>query len=136
MRTFIANIVVLSAVNSDDYITGTAIDGNISINYSVAASSVNERLFLPESQLVVTGKLRLAKELATVNVWIAKVIAVVSIPDPTSDETAASEPEVLAEEIEVEPIPVATPALSPTQKAAATRAAKKAAKAKAAPVAA
>jgi hypothetical protein len=136
MRTFTANIIILSAVTSDNSIAGTAVDGNTAINYSVAANSVNERLFLPESQLVVTGKLRLAKELATVNMWIAKVIAVVSIPDPTPDETAASEPEVLTEEILVETTPIETPALSPTQKAAATRAAKKAAKAKAVPVAA
>jgi hypothetical protein len=116
MRTFTANIIILSAVIADNFITGTAIDGNTAINYSVAANSVNERLFLPESQLVITGKLRLAAELATVNIWIAKVVAVISIPVPTANETTAIE--------------TATPAapLSRAQKAAATHAAKKATK--------
>lgn len=116
MGTFTSNLIVLSAQVSDTTITGTAIDSDTAINFTVAASEVNQRLFIPEAQLVVTGKLRLAKELATIGVWISKVIAVVSIPAPAEVEIEHVTPETST--------PVTT--LTPAQKRAATIAAKKA----------
>ncbi|WP_181244000.1 hypothetical protein [Chamaesiphon polymorphus] len=84
--------------------------------------------------MVVAGKFRLGKELATIGVWISKIIAVVSIPAPIPAEV-----EVVALE-PVEPIIVDNAALdeavtevaevivplTPAQKRAATIAANKA----------
>jgi hypothetical protein len=141
MRTFTANILVLSAQIEETTITGTAIDGDIAINFSVANNDVNQRLFIPEAQLVVTGKFRIAKAIATIGVWISGVIAVISIPAPVEieaieseviveameveaiAETAVIEPEVIVEAVDVE---VIEPVLSPAQKRAATLAAKRA----------
>jgi hypothetical protein len=127
MRTFTSNLIVLSAQVYDTTIGGTAIDGDTAINFTVAANEVNQRLFIPEAQLVVSGKFRLAKELATISVWIAKVIAVVSIPAPAEVEIEAVEAidvETSAEVIESAPMePVK---LTAAQKRAATIAAKKA----------
>ena len=86
MRTCTSNIFILSAHIGDTTITGTAIDGDTKVNFAVAATDVNQRLFVPESNLVVAGKFRLGKELATIGVWISKIIAVVSIPEPVSAE--------------------------------------------------
>jgi hypothetical protein len=80
MRTFTANLFILAATIGDKTITGTGIDGDIKIDFAVTTNDVNQRLFVPESNLVVSGKARLGKELATMNVWISKVIAVVSLP--------------------------------------------------------
>jgi hypothetical protein len=114
MRTFTANIVILSAEVKETTITGIAIDGDIAIDFAVANTSVNQRLFVPEAQLVVTGKFRIAKAIATIGVWISSVIAVVSIPAPV-------------EVVEVEVVEVIKPVLTSAQKRAATLAAKKAA---------
>jgi hypothetical protein len=140
MRTFTSNLIVLSAQVSDTTIVGTAIDGDTAINFTVAASEVNQRLFIPEAQLVVTGKFRLAKELATISVWISKVIAVVSIPAPAEVEAPIEaiavdvqpipaeviDVEKSAEVIDVESAPMEPVKLTAAQKRAATIAAKKA----------
>jgi hypothetical protein len=130
MRTFTSNLIVLSAQVSDTTIGGTAIDGDTAINFTVAASEVNQRLFIPEAQLVVTGKFRLAKELATISVWISKVIAVVSIPAPAEIEIEAPveaiDVETSTEVIDVESAPMEPVKLTAAQKRAATIAAKKA----------
>jgi hypothetical protein len=141
MRTFTASVVILSAQIKDTTITGTAIDGDIAIDFAVANTDVNQRLFVSEAQLVVTGKFRIAKTIATIGAWISSVIAVVSIPAPVEIEVV--EPEVIVEAIEVEVIAetevvepeaiveaieveVIKPALTPAQKRAATLAAKRA----------
>jgi D-ribose pyranose/furanose isomerase RbsD len=150
MRTFTANILVISAEIKDTLITGTAIDSDIAINFSVANNDVNQRLFIPEAQLVVTGKFRIAKAIATIGVWISGIMAVVSLPAPAEIEVEAIEPEAivevvaLAEVIETEAVieavalaeviedeaiveVIETAPLTPAQKRAATKAAKKAA---------
>jgi hypothetical protein len=150
MRTFTANILVLSTQIEETTITGMAIDGDIAINFSVANNDVNQRLFIPEAQLVVTGKFRIAKAIATVGVWISGIMAVVSIPAPAEIKVEAIEPEAIievvapAEVIETEAIVEAVALaevieaevivevaelspLTPAQKRAATKAAKKAA---------
>ena len=129
MRTFTASVVILSAQIKDTTITGTAIDGDIAIDFAVANTDVNQRLFVPEAQLVVTGKFRVAKAIATIGAWISGVIAVISIPAPV--EVEAIEPEVIAEAVEVEVIAEVVEAIepapfTPAQKRAATLAAKKA----------
>jgi hypothetical protein len=137
MRTFTANIFILSAQIGDATITGTAIDGDIKVNFAVAATDVNQRLFVPESNLVVAGKFRLGKELATIGVWISKIIAVVSIPAPVPAEVEAVALEPVestiiddAKSIAVEPNPATevtetSVSLTPAQKRAATIAANK-----------
>jgi hypothetical protein len=138
MRTFTANIFILSAQIGDTTITGTAIDGDIKVNFAVAATDVNQRLFVPESNLVVAGKFRLGKELATIGVWISKIIAVVSIPAPVPAEvqalalesieaTIVDEAEFITVELETvtEVTEVIVP-LTPAQKRAVTMAANKA----------
>jgi hypothetical protein len=138
MRTFTANIFILSAQIGDTTITGTAIDGDIKVNFAVAATDVNQRLFVPESNLVVAGKFRLGKELATIGVWISKIIAVVSIPAPVPAEveavalepveaTIVDDSEFIAVELEtVTEVVEAIVPLTPAQKRAATMAANKA----------
>jgi hypothetical protein len=138
MRTFTANIFILSAQIGDTTITGTAIDGDIKVNFAVAATDVNQRLFVPESNLVVAGKFRLGKELATIGVWISKIIAVVSIPAPVPAEvevvalepveaTIVDDSEFIAVEVEtVIEVAEAIVTLTPAQKRAATMAANKA----------
>jgi hypothetical protein len=137
MRTFTSNLFILSAQIGDTTITGTAIDGDIKVNFAVADTEVNQRLFVPESNLVVAGKFRLGKELATIGVWISKIIAVVSIPAPvTAEVEAALEPveviivddaEFTAVELEtVIEVSEALVPLTPAQKRAATIAANKA----------
>jgi hypothetical protein len=143
MRTFTANIFILSAQIEETTITGTAIDGDIKVNFAVAATDVNQRLFVPESNLVVAGKFRLGKELATIGVWISKIIAVVSIPAPVPaevevvalepveakivDDAVFDEAEFIAVELEttIEVAEAIVP-LTPAQKRAATIAANKA----------
>jgi hypothetical protein len=104
MRTFVASVIILSAEIKDTTITGTAIDGDIAIDFAVANTDVNQRLFVPEAQLVVTGKFRIAKAIATIGAWFSSVMAVVSIPAPAAIEAAL--PEVV---IETEGAAEATP---------------------------
>jgi hypothetical protein len=143
MRTANPNLVILT-VEVGTNITGTGIDADILINFAVANTEVNQRLFVPEAQLVVTGKFRLGKELATIGIWISSVIAIVSIPAPASADLAIFAPIAAAEsstsvEVLVEPENTAiavedsapkeptSSAIAQTraQKAANTRAAKK-----------
>ena len=144
MRTATPNLLILTVRADTNNITGTAIDADILVNFAVANTEVNQRLFVPEAQLVVTGKFRLGKQLATIGISISSVLAIISIPAPASAEIADStvaagaesatdvesvvEPEIAASVVESNaPLPT-QPARSPTraQKAAATRAAKKA----------
>ena len=138
MRTFTASIVIISAEVKETTITGIAIDGDIAIDFAVANTDVNQRLFVPEAQLVVTGKFRIAKAVATIGAWISAIVAVVSIPAPAEIEVepevvdAIVEAEVSAEATEPEvvdsiPAEAIEPApLTSAQKRAATLAAKKA----------
>ncbi|AFY97109.1 hypothetical protein [Chamaesiphon minutus] len=138
MRTFTSNIFIISAQVVDTTITGTAIDGDIKVNFAAAATDVNQRLFVPESNLVVAGKFRLGKELATIGVWISKIIAVVSIPAPVTAEVevVALEPvestiidDAKSIAVELAPATEVTETsvlLTPAQKRAATIAANKA----------
>lgn len=89
MRTFTSNLIVLTAVvdTNSETITGSAIDRDISIRYSVKLSDTNQAIVIPEANLVVTGSLRIAKEIASVNVWINSIIAVVSLPEPEAIAT-------------------------------------------------
>lgn len=139
MRTFTSNLIILSAIIGDT-ISGTAISDDIKVNFAAAATDVNKRLFVPEAQLVCTGKFRVSKEIATIGAWISTVLVAVSIPEPAEivTETIETVPvEIVVAEIEtpvgeaatteiVEPLPVEAPTLTPAQKAATTRAANKA----------
>ncbi len=127
MRTFTASVVILSAQIKDTTITGTAIDGDIAIDFAVANTDVNQRLFVSEAQLVITGKFRVAKAIATIGAWISSVMAVISIPAPIE----AVEPEivgVIEPESLVEDLPsaivevVGRTSLTPAQKRAAKKA--------------
>jgi hypothetical protein len=144
MRTATPNLLILTVQTDTNNITGTAIDADILVNFAVANNEVNQRLFVPEAQLVVTGKFRLGKELATIGILISSVLAIVSIPAPASAEIADSvvaagaesstdletvvEPEIAASVVESNAPSTTQPARSQTraQKSAATRAAKKA----------
>lgn len=130
MRTFTANLFVLTAIVGDTTITGTAIDGDTKVNFAVAANDVNQRLFIPEAQLVVAGKFRLAKELATIGAWISKIVAVVSIPAPAEVEIEVPieiiDIETSTEIADIEAASIEPVKLTATQKRAATIAAKKA----------
>jgi hypothetical protein len=98
MRTFISNAVITSAVVGKQNITGKAVDiqDNISINFTVAndKQGVNRAIFIPESNLVITGNFCVNYEdLATVDVYVSEVMAVVSLPElePIADESSAIE---------------------------------------------
>jgi hypothetical protein len=147
MRTATPNLLVLTVQTGTDRITGTAIDGDVGINFAVTNSDVNRRLFVPEAQLVVTGKFRLGKEFATIGILISNVVAIISIPAPASAEIAdpanvlVATPEFSTEvEVVVQPEltttveeniapkepPSSARSQTRAQKAAATRAANKA----------
>jgi hypothetical protein len=121
MRNFTSNLIILSAQAVNKTITGTAIDGDILVNFMVANNEINQRLFLPEANLVVTGNLKLGKEPCTIDAWINSTIAAISLPAPTETKI-----EPVLEPLNPETsMPVTT--LTPAQKRAATIAAKKAA---------
>ena len=144
MRTATPNLLILTVQAATNNITGTAIDADILVNFAVANTEVNQRLFVPSAQLVVTGKFRLGKELATIGILISSVVAIISIPAPASAEIADStvaagsesatdvesvvEPEIAASVVESSAPSPTQPASKQTraQKAAATSAAKKA----------
>ncbi len=119
MRTATSNLVIITVEITDKSITGLAMDSNndINIKFAVSKNDVNLAIFVPEANLVVTGMFRIAREICTIGMWIKSVIAVVSLPTPELTPIAISE--VI---VEAEIIP-----LTSKQKAAATRAAKKAA---------
>jgi hypothetical protein len=81
MRTNTSNLVILSAETNDKNITGTAVDGDIFVNFTIANTEVNQRIFATEANLVVTGNFRLSETMATIEMWIASVIAVVALPE-------------------------------------------------------
>jgi hypothetical protein len=118
MRTANSNLIVLEAEIVDAKILGTAIDGDIKVLFAVAASEVNQRLFVPEANLVVTGKFRLGREICTIGIWITSVIAVVSLPNPVTSKVEAPAEIEAAAEVEV-------PALATKQKRATSRTSKK-----------
>ena len=144
MRTATPNLLILTVQAATNNITGTAIDADILVNFAVANTEVNQRLFVPSAQLVVTGKFRLSKQLATIGILISSVVVIVSIPAPASAEIADStvatgdesttdvesvvEPEIAAVDVESTAPSTTQPASKQTraQKAAATSAAKKA----------
>jgi hypothetical protein len=119
MNSTTANLIVLTAEVNGDNILGTAIDSDIKVLFTVAQSEVNQRLFLPEANLVVSGKFRLGRDACTVGISIANVIAVVSLPVATSSESAAP--------VELVALPSDTPAKS-KRKTSTTSRSKKAAK--------
>jgi hypothetical protein len=145
MRTATPNLLILTVQADTNNITGTAIDADILVNFAVANTDVNQRLFVPSAQLMVTGKFRLGKEPATIGIWISSVVAIISIPAPASAEIADSavatgsesftnvesvvEPEIAAVDVDSsapkEPTS-SVPKQTRSQKAAATRAANKA----------
>jgi hypothetical protein len=96
MRTFTSNLIIVSATVGDTTISGKALDCDISIDYFVSLNDVNQAIFVPEANLVVTGSLRInSKELASISVWVNSVIAVVSLPEPevpSCDEVVAIAP--------------------------------------------
>ena len=99
MRKFTSNLTVLTA-KSGKYITGTAIDGNTAIHFTVANNDLNAATFLPEANLVVTGDLKLG-DVGTVNVWITSTVALISLPELAVEPISA-------------PIEVVAPALTST----------------------
>lgn len=104
MRTATSNLVVLGSEIVDNKILGTAIDGDIKVLFAVDASEVNQRLFVPEANLVVSGKIRLGREICTIGIWITSVIALVSLPVPVEAEAPAE----IEASAEVE-VPVSAP---------------------------
>jgi hypothetical protein len=130
MRTATSNLVIITTEINDKSITGLAMDSNndINIKFAVSKTDVNSVLFVPEANLVVTGNFRIAGEVGTIGMWIKSVIAVVSLP--ISELTPITASEVV--EVELTPITAAEIVeaelpLTSKQKAAKTRAAKKAA---------
>jgi hypothetical protein len=89
MNSATANLIILTAEVNEDKILGTAIDGDIIVLFAVAASEVNEQLFLPEANLVISGKFRLGRDAGSVGISIASVIAVVSLPVTVTSQSAA-----------------------------------------------
>jgi hypothetical protein len=85
MNSATSNIIILTA-EVGDKIVGTAIDGDIKVLFAVAASEVNQQLFVPEANLVISGKFRLGRDACTVGISITSVIAVVSLPVAVSNE--------------------------------------------------
>ena len=88
MNSATANLIILTADVNEDKIVGTAIDGDLKVLFAVEAIEDNQRLFLPEANLVVFGKFRLGRSACTVDISIASVIAVVSLPVAVSSEVA------------------------------------------------
>jgi hypothetical protein len=119
MRTATSNLVIVTTEITDKSITGLAIDSNnnIDIKFAVSNTDVNRAIFVPEANLVVTGNFRIAREICTIGIYVKSVIAVVSLP--ISELEAIPTPEVITE----------STILTPAQKRAATKAAKKAAQA-------
>jgi hypothetical protein len=81
MRTNTSNLVILSAETNDKNITGTAVDGDIFVNFTITNTEVNQRIFVTEASLVVTGNFKLAQTMATIDMWITNVIAIVALPE-------------------------------------------------------
>jgi hypothetical protein len=119
MRTATSNLVIITTEITNKSITGLAMDSNnnIDVKFAVSNTDVNRAIFIPEANLVVTGNFRIARDICTIGIYVKSVIAVVSLPVPELE--AIPMPEVVEAEV----------LLTPAQKSAATRAAKKAAQA-------
>jgi hypothetical protein len=86
MNSFTSNIVILTTETTERDITGTAMTiSGIALKYAVANNEVNASIFLPESQLVATGTMRIATELATMGVRITNILAVLSVPSAPAE---------------------------------------------------
>ena len=96
MNSATSNLVILTAEINGDELTGTAIDGDIKVLFTAGASEIYQQLFVPEANLVVSGKFRLGRDACTVGIAIASVIAVVSLPVATPIEVATPIDRVIA----------------------------------------
>jgi hypothetical protein len=56
--------------------------------FTAGASEIYQQLFVPSANLVVSGKFRLGRDVCTVGIAIASIIAVVSLPVATPIEVA------------------------------------------------
>jgi hypothetical protein len=123
MNTATANIIVVTAVLEGDKIAGTAIDEDIQVPFTAEATEVNQRVFVPEANLVVTGKFRLGRDICSVGICIKSVLAVVCLPvaapvdvvAPTAPVEDAAPVDVVAPTAPVEdaaPVDVVAPVLS------------------------
>jgi hypothetical protein len=93
MNSFTSNIVILTTAATDRDITGNAMTiSGIALKYAVANNEVNSSIFLPESQLVATGTMRIATELATMGIRITNILAVLSVPSAPA-EASIQEPQ-------------------------------------------
>ncbi len=86
MNSATSNLVILTAEINGDKLTGTAIDGDIKVLFTAGASEIYQQLFVPSANLVVSGKFRLGRDVCTVGIAIASVIAVVSLPVATPSD--------------------------------------------------
>jgi hypothetical protein len=80
MNTAIANLIILTAATAGDKIAGTAIDGEIAVKFVATASDLNQRLFVPEANLVVSGKFRLGSDPYSIGISIKSILTVVALP--------------------------------------------------------
>lgn len=87
MNSVISNLIILTAEVNEDKIVGTAIDGEIKVLFAVDTSEIDRQLFIPEANLVVSGKFRLGRDACTVGISISSVIAVVSLPVAAPSES-------------------------------------------------
>jgi hypothetical protein len=109
MNTATANIIVVTAVLEGDKIAGTAIDGDIQVPFAADATEVNQQVFLPEANLVVTGKFRLRQgEICSVGLSIESVLAVVALPAAAPVDVVAP----AAPSEDATPVDVVAPVLS------------------------
>ncbi|PSB47462.1 hypothetical protein [Chamaesiphon polymorphus] len=96
MNTAISNLIILTADVNGDKIVGTAIDGDIKVLFAIPTTELSQRLFVPEANLIVSGKFRLGRDAGTIGISIASVIAVIYLPvaapaaEITPTEVAAS----------------------------------------------
>ncbi|WP_309729899.1 hypothetical protein [Chamaesiphon sp. OTE_75_metabat_556] len=109
MNTATANLIVLTAALADGKIAGTAIDGDVRVPFAADATEVNQQIFVPEANLVVTGKFWLRQgEISSVGLCIESVLAVVALPATAPVDVVA--PAVPSED--AAPVDVVAPVLS------------------------
>jgi hypothetical protein len=104
-----SNLIIITAEVEDERIVGTAIDStDIPIKFAVPLTDNNQKIFIENANLVVTGKFRVSKA-NRIGLFITSIIAEITTVIKAKREDTE---EILA--------------LTPAQKRAATRAAKKA----------
>jgi hypothetical protein len=104
MNTFTSNIVVLTADVTEINITGMAITtSGIGLKYAVANNEVNQSIFLPESQLIVSGTMRIHSEIATMGVRILQILGVISVPAAPVEAPVTVLPEAPPEDLNLDP---------------------------------